>query len=56
LTNAQIGEQLSMSRSTVKAHLSRAYTKLGIGTRAELAAAVARRPESPSAGSDATYP
>jgi predicted ATPase/DNA-binding CsgD family transcriptional regulator len=47
LTNAQIGEQLSMSRSTVKAHLSRAYTKLGIGTRAELAAAVARRPESP---------
>ncbi len=43
LTNPQIAEALLMSRSTVKTHLVHVYTKLGIGNRAELAAAAARR-------------
>ena len=43
LTNAQIGERLLMSRSTVKVHLSHVFTKLGLRSRAEVAAAAARR-------------
>ena len=43
LTNPQIAERLLMSRSTVKTHLVHVYAKLGIATRAELAAAAARR-------------
>lgn len=41
-SNPQIAERLYMSRSTVKTHLSRVYTKLDVGNRTELAAAVAR--------------
>jgi DNA-binding CsgD family transcriptional regulator len=44
LTNAQIAKRLFVTPNTVKTHLQHVYTKLGIGSRAELAAAVARRP------------
>lgn len=43
MTNPEIGTKLFMSRATVKAHLSRVYAKLGISSRAELAAEAARR-------------
>jgi DNA-binding CsgD family transcriptional regulator len=43
LTNPQIGERLFIARGTVKIHLSHVFTKLGIGSRAELAAEVTRR-------------
>ena len=42
MTNPQIAEALLMSRSTVKTHLVHVYAKLGIGNRAELAAAAAQ--------------
>lgn len=42
LTNRQVGEQLLMSLSTVKTHLSSAFAKLGVAGRAELAALVTR--------------
>jgi DNA-binding NarL/FixJ family response regulator/tetratricopeptide (TPR) repeat protein len=37
LTNAQIAQQLFVSRSTTKLHLSRAYRKLAVANRTELA-------------------
>lgn len=43
LTNPQIAERMFVSRATVKAHLSHIFAKLGVATRAELAAAAARR-------------
>lgn len=43
LTNPQIAEQLFVSRNTVKTHLSHIYTKLGIASRAALAAEATRR-------------
>jgi DNA-binding CsgD family transcriptional regulator len=42
-TNAQVGEQLFMSRHTVDSHLRHIYAKLGVSTRAELATRVARQ-------------
>jgi predicted ATPase/DNA-binding CsgD family transcriptional regulator len=42
-TNAEIGERLFVSVNTVKTHLSHVYAKVGIGSRAELAAEAARR-------------
>ncbi len=52
LTNPEIGARLFVSRATVKTHLVHIFTKLGIDSRSELAAAaikrgVARRPEQP---------
>lgn len=44
-TNPAIAEALLMSRATVKTHLVHVYAKLGVATRAELAALVARRGE-----------
>ena len=43
MTNPEIGAKLFMSRATVKTHLSRIYAKLGVSSRAELAAEAARR-------------
>jgi DNA-binding NarL/FixJ family response regulator len=43
LRNAEIAARLFMSRRTVEANLARAYTKLGIQSRAELGAVMAKR-------------
>jgi predicted ATPase/class 3 adenylate cyclase/DNA-binding CsgD family transcriptional regulator len=43
LTNPQIAERLFVSRRTVSTHLSHVFAKLGVSSRAELAAAVTRR-------------
>jgi DNA-binding NarL/FixJ family response regulator len=37
LTNRQIAEQLFLSEKTIETHLSRAYRKLGIRSRTQLA-------------------
>jgi len=42
LTNKQIAEKLFVSPRTVQNHLSKAFGKLGVKTRAELAAEAAR--------------
>ena len=45
LTNPQIGERLFVSKRTVQTHVAHVFTKLGVSTRAELAAkATGRRP------------
>ena len=46
LTNPQIAERLLMGRATVKTHLEHIFTKLGIRSRAQLAAEAARRTSS----------
>jgi predicted ATPase/DNA-binding CsgD family transcriptional regulator len=43
LTNRQIGERMFVSRNTVKTHVSNVFRKLGVNSRAELAAQSARR-------------
>ena len=43
LTNAEIGQRLFIAPGTVKNHLSHIFAKLGISTRAELAAEAVRR-------------
>jgi pimeloyl-ACP methyl ester carboxylesterase len=45
LTNAAIGERLGISPRTVETHLSRIRNKLGVNTRAQVAAWMARRAE-----------
>jgi len=52
LSNPEIAARLFVSRATVKTHLVHTFTKLGIDSRSELAAAaikrgVARRPDQP---------
>jgi DNA-binding CsgD family transcriptional regulator len=47
LTNPQIAKQLYVSRHTVDSHLKHVYAKLGLSSRVELAAAVARAVEIP---------
>jgi DNA-binding CsgD family transcriptional regulator len=44
LTNATIAEKLFLSKRTVENHLQRAYTKLGVAGRGELAEALAMQP------------
>ncbi len=43
LSNPDIARELFISRNTVKAHLSRAYAKLGVANRTELARLATRR-------------
>jgi Bacterial regulatory proteins, luxR family len=43
LANPQIGEHLYVSRRTVQTHLAHVFTKLGISSRAQLAAEATRR-------------
>jgi len=50
LSNPQIGERLFISRRTVQTHLVHVFAKLGISSRAQLAAQVARRPGGRLAG------
>jgi DNA-binding NarL/FixJ family response regulator len=45
LGNRDIGEQLGISRSTVKFHIAALYEKLGVHRRAEAVAAGVRRGE-----------
>lgn len=45
LSNAAIGQRLGISPRTVETHLTRIRQKLGVGTRAEVAAWMARRSE-----------
>jgi len=42
LSNPDVADRLFMSRSTVKTHLNHVFAKLGVTTRAELAAAYVR--------------
>jgi DNA-binding CsgD family transcriptional regulator len=50
LSNPQIGERLFISRRTVQTHLAHVFAKLGISSRAQLAAEVTRRREGGEAG------
>jgi DNA-binding NarL/FixJ family response regulator len=43
LSNPQIGERLSVSRSTARAHVSNILAKLGVSNRAEAIALALRR-------------
>jgi DNA-binding CsgD family transcriptional regulator len=43
MTNVDVAARLFMSRRTVTTHLTHVFAKLGVSTRAELAAAAARR-------------
>jgi DNA-binding CsgD family transcriptional regulator len=43
LTNPQIAERMLIARSTVKTHLDHVFAKLGVTSRAELAASAAVR-------------
>src|SRR5262249_59266832 len=46
LTNREIGERLRVSERTVEAHLDRLRTKLGVRSRAQVAAWATRNPAS----------
>jgi DNA-binding CsgD family transcriptional regulator len=48
LTNKQIARRLSIAVHTVEVHLSRAYAKLGVGSRAQLTARLTPRPADPT--------
>jgi len=39
MTNREVAEQLFMAQRTVESHLSRAYRKLGVHSRTQLAQA-----------------
>lgn len=47
LTNKEIAAQLSIAVHTVEVHLSRAYVKLGVRSRSQLAARLTPRPADP---------
>jgi len=41
LTNREIGSRLYLSEKTIEAHLTRVFQKLGLRSRAQVAAALA---------------
>jgi DNA-binding CsgD family transcriptional regulator len=43
MTNPEIGQRLLIGRGTVKTHLAHVFAKLGLTSRAQLAAAATRR-------------
>ena len=47
LSNPQIGQRLFVSPRTVQTHLAHVFTKLGISSRAQLAAEATRRRQAP---------
>jgi DNA-binding CsgD family transcriptional regulator len=50
LSNPQIGERLYVSPRTVQTHVAHVFTKLGVSSRAQVAAEAARRRRTPSPG------
>jgi DNA-binding NarL/FixJ family response regulator len=50
LSNPDIAQDLFISRNTVKVYLSRAYAKLGVANRTELARLAARNSQDPNRG------
>jgi DNA-binding NarL/FixJ family response regulator len=44
LSNPQIGERMYISRRTVQTHVAHIFMKLGVSSRAQLAAEVSRQP------------
>ena len=44
MSNKQIAQALFVTVKTVETHLHRAYQKLGVGSRAQLAAALEKTP------------
>jgi hypothetical protein len=44
LSNPQIGERMYISRRTVQTHVAHIFMKLGVSSRAQLAAEVIRQP------------
>ena len=48
LTNAEIAERLYLAESTIKSHLSSIFTKFGVRSRKEVAAAVMAAPDDSS--------
>jgi DNA-binding CsgD family transcriptional regulator len=44
-TNREIAQRLLITPKTVEAHLARAFRKLHVDSRAQLAAALSRQPE-----------
>lgn len=53
LSNREIGQRLYLSHRTISSHLYRIFPKLGITSRAQLAAALSIGADPPTSGSDA---
>jgi DNA-binding NarL/FixJ family response regulator len=56
LTNQEIGGRMYLAESTVKSHLSSAYTKLGVRSRSEAVAMILDQPDSLGTGIAAVAP
>jgi DNA-binding NarL/FixJ family response regulator len=55
-TNAQIAHELGLAESTVKSHLSSAFAKLGVASRAEAAALIRDQVRGPGLNTPAAEP